>query len=302
MNKNSWLKAIGVYLLCPMMMLSMDVGPTLHEHLCAETGTDNKLIFDTASRQINLPLLAGLGAATVSGFTIGHIALNNLWWKGQRTDFFVNTKQDYCYALNADKAGHATFAYITSTAYQKAIVGCGVDSGTAVWTGFGVSMAYQAYIEVRDGFSATYGFSWGDVAANVIGASLPVLHHYIPATKAASLQISFWPSQAYKQGAFNTIIDDYMSTTHWVAVDIAAVWDRWPIPWLGVAVGHSVDNLDGIGGGYHRWFLAADWRLFALPGLPKWLESALQLFHVYHIPAPAIEFHQKDGIRLGIRF
>ena len=51
---------------------------------------------------------------TAAAFTIGHIWLNDLWWKGTKTDFHFNTQQDYEYALNADKLGHAFFVFLNA--------------------------------------------------------------------------------------------------------------------------------------------------------------------------------------------
>jgi len=242
---------------------------------------------------------------TVAGFTIGHVWLNDLWWKGTKTDFHFNTKQDYQYALNADKLGHAYFAYAGTTVYGDLFRWTGMDSTSAIWSGFGVAMAYQTYIEVRDGFSEGYGFSWGDMAANTLGASLPVAKHYVPALRPIDLQISFWPSQAYKDGAYNAIIDDYTSTTHWLALSIydwmPSDWQQWYPPWLGVAIGHSVENLDGMGGGNSVVYLSLDWQPHKINGLPDWLRSVLRALHLYHLPAPAVKVYP-NVVWYGLRF
>jgi hypothetical protein len=252
------------------------------------------------------PLRTGIVAgATVGGFVVGHGMLNNLWWKGERVPFHINTQQDYDYALNADKYGHATFAYMTSTVYGDLLRWCGLDSASAAWWGFGVAMTYQTYIEVRDGFSRDYGFSWGDIGANTLGAALPLAKHYIPALRPFDLQISFWPSPAFRQGAYNAIIDDYTSTTHWLAMNVhdlsPRAWRDYLPPWLGVAVGHSVRNLDGRGGGEHVVVLSLDWQLHRIPNLPPWLRDVARVLHLYHLPAPAIQI-LPNVVWYGLRF
>jgi hypothetical protein len=232
---------------------------------------------------------------TVGAFLIGHVYLNNLWWKGKPSDFHINSTTDYTYALGADKMGHLTFAYAATTVYADAFRWCGMDSSSAVWSGAGVAMAYQTYIEIRDGFSADYGFSWGDVAANTIGAALPVVQHYAPIIRPLELQLSFWPSDAYREGAYNSIIDDYTSTTHWLAMSIVdwmpGSWQRAYPPWLGIAIGHSVENLNGLGGGNHVVYLSLDWNLARIPRLAPWLQSLLRIMHLYHLPAPAVKIY-----------
>ena len=59
---------------------------------------------------VSIARLSIVGGATLGGFVVGHAVLNDLWWKGNKTDFHINTEDDYRYALNADKLGHATFA------------------------------------------------------------------------------------------------------------------------------------------------------------------------------------------------
>ncbi len=251
---------------------------------------------------VRLGIVAG---GTIAAFAIGHGYLNDLWWKGTPVPFHINSHDDYVYALGADKLGHLTFAYSAATVYADLFRWCGLDSVTAVWSGFGVSMAYQSYVEIRDGFSAEYGFSWGDMAANTIGATLPVIQHYLPTLRALDLQLSFWPSEAYRNGEYASIIDDYESTTHWLALTLHD-WlpvglQQWYPPWLGVAIGHSVTNLDGKGAGDHVVVLSLDWNLSRLPGLPAWLSDVLRVLHLYHLPAPAVQV-LPNVVWYGLRF
>jgi hypothetical protein len=249
-----------------------------------------------------LGLVAG---GTAVAFAVGHGFLNELWWKGEPVPFHVNTEQDYVYALGADKFGHAFFAFAAATVYADLMRWCGMDSTAAVWTGFGVAMTYQTYVEIRDGFSADYGFSWGDMAANTAGASFAVAKHYLPVLRPLDLQISFWPSPAYKSGAYGSIIDDYESTTHWLAVSpydwLPTEWKNWYPPWLGMAVGHSVQNLDGLGGGNHTVTLSLDWDPARIRGLPPWLSGVLRVLHLYHLPAPAVQVYP-NVVWYGLKF
>jgi len=248
-----------------------------------------------------LTLVAG---GTVGAFVWGHAMQNDLWWKGTWVPFHVNWEQDWRYALGADKLGHATFPFMASRAYGMAFRWCGMDTATSIWASSGVALAYQTYIEVRDGFSRDYGFSPGDMVANVFGAGLPVAQHYVPALRPFTLQLSFWPSQAFRQGSHNAIIDDYTSTTHWLSVSMADVlpqdWTWYPA-WLNLAVGHTVENLDGRGGGNHVVLLALDWNLQRIAGLPAWLRDVFHVLHTYHLPAPAVRLYPTVAW-FGLRF
>lgn len=254
---------------------------------------------------VDVARLAIVSGVTAGAIIYGHAVVNDFWWKGEKVPFHVNTTTDYTYALNADKWGHLTFAYAASTIYGDLGRWCGMDSTSAMWMGFGVALGYQTYVEIRDGFSKDYGFSWGDAAANTVGAALPVVQHYVPALRSVDLQLSFWPSEEFKNGAYNAIIDDYTSTTHWIAVnahDIAPrAWRTWVPPWLGIAFGHSVQNLDGQGGGQHVMYLSLDWQLHRIPGLAPWLRDILRVLHLYHLPAPAVRVFP-NVVWYGLRF
>jgi len=260
---------------------------------------------DSGTTEVSAWKLGLVGGVTVGAWIVGHGVLNDVWWKGEEVPFHVNTTTDYSYALGADKVGHMVFSYAVTTVYGDLFRWCGMDSVTAIWSGAGVAMAYQTYVEVRDGFSEGYGFSWGDMAANTIGSSLPVIKHYVPALRPFDLQISFFPSEAFKNGEYNALIDDYTSTTHWLAMNVYDVlphpWQEWYPPWLGVALGHTVENIDGKGGGNHAWYLSLDWNLSRLKGLPVWLSSVLRVLHLYHLPAPAVKLYP-NVVWYGLRF
>lgn len=260
---------------------------------------------DSSVQTVHPWRLAAVGGSTLTAFIIGHGFLNDLWWKGEKVPFHFNWEQDSRYAIGADKLGHQLMAYATTRTYDAAFRWCGLDSTTAVLSAAGVSVAYQTYIELRDGFSRDYGFSWGDVMANTSGAALPVLQRFVPALRPIELQISFFPSDAFKAGAYGAIIDDYTSTTHWVSVTVfdylSADWQQWYPPWLNLAIGHSVKNLDGLGGGQHEVFVSLDWNLARIKGLPTWLREALQLLHMYHLPAPAVRLTPYVAF-IGLKF
>ncbi len=232
-----------------------------------------------------------VGAATVGGVLYGHGIQDNVWWKGSYTPFHVNVGQDWTYALGADKLGHMVTPFAISRIWSTGLRACGFDSAAAIWTASGFALGYQTYVEIRDGFSAAYGFSPADMVANVVGAGLPIVQHYVPPLRSMTLQISFSPSQAFRDGAYGAIIDDYTSTTHWVSIDMADVvpasWTWYPA-WLNVAIGHSVENLDGRGGGNHVVYVSLDWNLARINGLPQWLRDLARVFHLYHLPAPAV--------------
>jgi hypothetical protein len=253
----------------------------------------------------SIPRLAIVGGLTAGGFIYGHVILSNLWWKGEQSPFHFDWDHDWNYSLGADKVGHAYFPYLVTNVYRQALEWGGLDTATSLYVAASGALAYQTYIEVRDGFSKQWGFSWGDWGADLVGAALPVVQHHVPALRGVDVKISFNPSDKFKAGMYNAIIDDYESTYHWISINVhdllPAEWQRWYPRFVNLAIGHSVKDLDGAGGGHHELYLSLDWNLKALPG-DGWLLKLLKRnLDFYHLPAPAVRI-TPGVVWYGLRF
>lgn len=244
------------------------------------------------SAGVSVARLALVGGVTTGAFVYGHVVIANLWWKGERSAFHFDWEHDWRYALGADKLGHFYFPYLAANIYEQAFRWTGIDGATSLWLASGMALGYQSYIEVRDGFSKAWGFSWGDFGADLLGAAYPVARHYLPALAVTGFKMSFQPSEKYRAGAYGSIIDDYESSYHWLSLDVHALlpeaWRRYYPAWINLAIGHSVKDLDGRGGGRHELYLALDWNLDALPSCGGFLDLLKHNLNFYHLPAPAV--------------
>jgi len=263
--------------------------------LRAQSPADSTARPDSLRRSLSIPRLALIGGITAGGFVYGHILQNDLWWKGERSDFHFDWDHDWTYALGADKLGHFYFPYLTTNIYRQAFTWAGMDTSSALWAAGGLAFTYQTYIEVRDGFSAAWGFSWGDFAANTLGALYPVAQYHLPPLRNFDVRISFYPSEKFRNGAYGAIIDDYESTFHWLTVNVHDLLPenlRGDYPaWLNIAVGHSVRGLDLKGAGGHELFLSLDWNLEGLPGDGWFWKLLKENLKFYHLPAPAVKIY-----------
>lgn len=268
------------------------VAPVRAASYCDDPAPPDTLAPRDTIRRIDPIRLGIVSGVTVGGFVVGHGLLNNLWWKGERSAFHFDWDHDWRYSLGADKLGHAWFPYLASTFYNGVFLWCGLDTAASLWASSGVALAYQTYIEIRDGFSAEWGFSWGDMTADLLGAGLPIARHYLPPLRAFEFKLSFAPSERFRAGSNAAIFDDYESTLHWISVDVNALLPRsmadlWP-DWLNIAVGHSVQGLDDRGAGHHELYLSLDWNVERLPGDTDFLRFLKRLANLYHLPAPAV--------------
>lgn len=241
----------------------------------------------TKSDKVKLYSILG---ATGGAFIIGHGFLNNMWWKGEKSSFHFNWKEDWSYALGADKAGHFYFPYLVTNIYSQLFQWSGIEENKSYIYSAALGMSYQTYIEIRDGFSKQYGFSWGDFGADALGAGYPLLQNQLPLLKNFNLKISFYPSNKFRQHSNKAIIDDYESTYHWLSVNVKnllpnEIKNYYPA-FINIAIGHSVKGLDEKP--YHEFYIALDWNLEALPG-DYWLLKILKRnFNYYHFPSPAV--------------
>ncbi len=259
----------------------------------------------TDSNTVSTTKLLVIGGTTAAFFTYGYIVQNNIWWKEEKSSFHFNNSQDFKYSLNADKLGHFYFAYLTTNIYSDLFQWAGIKKRKAVLYGGLVAFTFQTFTEIRDGFSEGYGFSWGDVAANFLGATYPSLQEYYPALKPFDFKISFYPSEKYKSGENRYILDDYESTYHWLSIDVnrlmpKSVANVFP-DFIDIAIGHSVKNLDGLGGGNHELYIGLDWDFEALPGEGRFWKTIKRWLNFYHFPAPAVRVYP-GVVWYGLKF
>jgi hypothetical protein len=247
---------------------------------------------DDSLHSYRLALVTGI---TSAGFIYGYTMQHAMWWKGEKSPFHFEWKQDWTYALGSDKFGHAYFPYLVSNIYCKLFQWSGVNETKSIWLGSALGMSYQTFIEIRDGFSKEWGFSWGDFTADLLGSSYPVAQYYYPWLRNITLKISYYPSNRFREHHNSTLIDDYESTYDWVSVSVHSLLPYeckkfWPA-FVNLALGHSVKNLDDPSGGHHEFYLGLDWNLLSIPD-SWWLYRILKnTIGYYHLPAPAIRIY-----------
>jgi hypothetical protein len=244
-----------------------------------------------------------VGGVTAGAFTFGHLFQENIWWKGERSGFHFNWHEDWVYALGGDKLGHIFFPYMVTTIYTDVFEWTGLTRKQSLYYAASLAFAYQTYVEIRDGFSAEWGFSWGDFGANVIGAAYPILQEHYPSLKNYNMKINFHASERFKQGSHAVIIDDYESTYHWLTVTTYNLlpdnWKQYYPSFVNFAIGHSVQNLDY--NGKHELYLALDWNFEMLPG-DFWLWKIIKrLANFYRFPSPAVRI-TPTVVWYGLRF
>lgn len=253
---------------------------------------------------LNYTNLGIIGGATTAAFIYGYVIQNNIWWKGQKSDFHFNYRQDWTYALGSDKYGHFFFGSAITKIYGNLYQWCGLSRSSALFYSAITAFSYQTFIEIRDGFSKDYGFSIGDWIADFAGAVYPNLQLKYPWLKNINFKISYYPSERFKSGSNRYLLDDYESTYNWLTINLKFLTPqsiKQFIPgFINLAFGHSVKKLD-TQSAQHEFFISLDWNFEQLKTINPLLNTIIDFLDLYHFPAPAVKIYP-DVIWYGLKF
>ncbi len=211
---------------------------------------------------------AGIAAGMYATASVG---LYTAWYKGQGTGGF-RTIDDSKEWEGMDKVGHVFTAYMYAGIANQGMKWAGVPKGRRLLLATGTSLLLQSTIEVMDGFSPAWGFSWHDMGANVAGAGLFVGQEALFGEQrillkfsasgqdhsreaAASSPVGGPPRSPYDRAVqlygstpWTRFIKDYGGQTIWLSANPAVLVGRGDVaklPWLNLAVGYSPNNIYG---------------------------------------------------------
>lgn len=266
--------------------------------------------FFTKDTVFNAKRTAWLSASITTGWVSSTIGLQTTWYKDNWTHFhfFDDSKQ----WLGMDKLGHI----YTSNAIVKNISSlytwAGVNKNTSLAIGSGVAFGFLTTLEVLDGFSDKWGFSWSDVGANALGIAWYVWQDLLWEEQRLKLKFSAYPSK-YARYRPNTlgnnfserILKDYNGQTYWLSVSPSTFMNKnssFP-KWLSISFGYSVDQkLHGDLNHYtiiengkqlefnaqSQFLLSLDIDLEKINTNKKWLSTLFKALNHIKIPFPAL--------------
>ncbi|TXH23500.1 MAG: DUF2279 domain-containing protein [Chitinophagaceae bacterium] len=203
-----------------------------------------------------------------AGSTAGHgtalIALNKAWYSQYpRSSFhFYNDNKEW---NQIDKIGHGWSAYQLTRASYELWKWSNISENQALLYAGLSGPGFLTVIEILDGFSSKWGFSWGDMAANVGGSTLFIAQHLGWKEQRIQYKFSFHKKNYHdpfeKKRAddlFGTswsqrMLKDYNAQTYWLSANIHSFFPETNIPkWLNIAVGYSADQMFG---GYNNTWI-----------------------------------------------
>jgi len=114
-----------------------------------------------------------IAGTNIIGYSVAMIGLYSAWYRNYPQSNF-HSFNDLKEWNQVDKIGHAYSAYAESKASMELWRWTGIDRKKRIWLGGMSGAFYQTVIEVLDGFSAEWGWSWADFGANFFGSGLLV--------------------------------------------------------------------------------------------------------------------------------
>ena len=261
-----------------------------------------------------------VAAANIIGYSAAMVGLYNAWYKDYPQSSF-HTFNDWGEWKQIDKLGHMYSAYAESKASMELWRYTGISRKKRIWLGGMSGAVYQTAIEVLDGFSEEWGWSWGDFAANIAGSGMLVAQELAWDEQRVQMKWSFHRKH-YKDPMLNQrsnelfgksnperFLKDYNGQTYWLSVAPKTFFPNSRFPaWLQLSLGTGAE---GLFGGYEniatdkngnitfsrtdiprrrQWYLAPDVDLTKIKTNKKGIKVALQILNIVKFPTPSLEY------------
>jgi uncharacterized protein YfiM (DUF2279 family) len=253
---------------------------------------------------------------TVIG-TTALIGLNQLWYVDYpRSDFhFTNDNGEW---LQMDKLGHVFSSYHLGSFGADALKWSGASKKSQLIYGSTLGLVFLTAVEVLDGYSANWGASMGDVAANVAGAVLYVSQELLWKEQRIIPKFSFHttPYASARPEVLGStipeqILKDYNGQTYWLSANIRSFTKSSKIPkWLNFAFGYGAEGMITAEDAfintiflpeserYRQFYLSLDVDLTKIETKSHFVKTILTVFNTIKIPAPTFEIRSNGETKL----
>jgi hypothetical protein len=261
-----------------------------------------------------------IGGTNVIVYGTAMIGLYSAWYKNYPQSK-LHTFNDIGEWNQMDKYGHMYSAYAESKVSMELWRWTGIDRKKRIWLGGMSGAMYQTVIEVLDGFSAEWGWSWGDFAANIAGSGLLISQELAWDEQRIQMKWSFHRKKYEDQSLdersdalfgksnLERFLKDYNGQTYWLSVSPKSFFPHSNYPaWLQISVGVGAE---GLFGGHkniafdengnvnfdrrdvsrrRQWFIAPDIDLTKIKTNKRGVKLAFQILNVFKFPTPSFGY------------
>jgi hypothetical protein len=285
--------------------------PTLLVLLMSLTSIANDSI-PPNEKNLRLPLTIA-GTSTIAGSTLG--GLYFLWYADYPSSG-MHSFNDWDQYFQMDKAGHTMTTYSVAQVCHKTYHWAGLEDRKSLLVGTAMAMGFQTAIEVMDGFSAEWGFSWGDMGANTLGAGLYAGQHLLWEEQRVRLKFSFsrtiYPAyrpEVFGNGLREEILKDYNGQTYWLSWNPREfnLMQQWP-KWLDISFGYGASGMTGGRENIpttpaddrfirqRQYYFSFDIDLYDIPAKRNWFRVFRSAVGYIKFPAPTLLINQRTGV------
>lgn len=264
-------------------------------------------------------IVVGGNALAYSGTMFG---LYHLWYKDypfQKFHFFNDNAQ----WQQMDKVGHAFSCYYEGVAGIEMMKWAGFNKKQYSFIGGSYGFLIQTGVEVLDGYSAGWGASPGDLAANTLGTAMAISQSMAWDEQRIWMKYSYSASQfaPYRPNVLGStllerMLKDYNGQTYWLSANINSFLKedtKWP-KWLNVAAGYGADGMvggrdnvftsNGVDYNYNdiftrsrQFYLSPDIDLTKIKTKRKAVRTLLVMANCIKFPMPTLEYHTNEGMK-----
>ena len=254
-----------------------------------------------------------------SAATASLIALDRLWYADFPRSSF-QTLNDSNEWLQMDKMGHVFSAYQLSRLGAESLNWSGDSKKNQIIYGALLSTGFLSAIELMDGFSKEWGFSWSDVAANSLGTGLFVGQELLWQEQRVLLKYSFHRTSFARQrpdklgkSFIEEVFKDYNGQTYWLSANVNSFFKSSKIPkWLNIAFGYGAEGmLSGLSEGpiglpeqnrYRQFYLSLDVDLSRIETKSHFLKTLFSILNTLKIPFPTLEINPTKGVTVHLLY
>lgn len=238
------------------------------------------------------------------GYGATLLVLSQTWYadKGFDTFSFFNDNAEW---KQMDKVGHIYSTYHLSRIGYGLLEKTHLTREKSLWWSSVTASALLLPIEILDGFSPDFGFSYGDIIAKLVGSGFFLGQELLWREQRLKLKFSFHQTslapqrpELLGQNILEEILKDYNGQTYWLSADISAFLGKSQFPqWLNLAIGYGAqdmifarDNQNEAAGltPYRQLYLGIDLDLSHIETNKKWLKTLLFILDGIKIPGPTL--------------
>ena len=269
-----------------------------------------------------------IGAVNVVGYGGSLIILSNTWYKNYPHTSF-HTFNDAGEWLQVDKFGHGWTAYNTGRVSAGMWRWAGLSQKQSAIIGGLSGAVYLTVIEFLDAHSAQWGWSWGDITANIVGSGLFITQELLWKEQRIQYKFSFHhkdygdsalnkrADDLFGESWYERMLKDYNAQTYWFSANLRSFFPGSDLPkWLNVSVGYGADGM--LGGFENKWidddsggvpvdrtdiprirqfYLAPDIDFTKIKTNKKWLRTIFFCLNAFKCPAPTLMVDSKGKFK-----